>query len=153
MHSSHGSRPDGSRCIAPPRASIPESADSVAHPSLWHKRKIPKKTSGSATAPPPSHTVQSPMSKVLHPLSSVFCPLSFVLSFRPILCLLSSVLSLSSRPVPSFVFRPLSFLCPLVPSHPLSSVLKAFRTEDERRRTQIVGPARRAGPLPPATSH
>ena len=91
MHSSHGSRPDGSRCIAPPRASIPESADSVAHPSRRHKRKIPKKTSGGATAPPPSHTVQSPMSKVLPPLSFVLCPLS-------------------SRPVPSFVFCPLSFV-------------------------------------------
>ena len=91
MHSSHGSRPDGSRCIAPPRASIPESADSVAHLSRRHKGKVAKK-SGGATAPPPSHTVQSPMSKVLHPLSFVLCPLSSRSGYplSSVLCPLSS---------------------------------------------------------------
>ena len=151
MHSSHGSRPDGSRCIAPPRASIPESADSVAHLSRRHKGKVAKK-SGGATAPPPSHTVQSPMSKVLHPLSFVLCPLSSRSGYP-----LSSVLCpLSSRPG-----YPLSCVrCPLSSSRFRTEDkrhrTKAFRTEDKRQRTKMVGPARRAGRTPPqplATSH
>ena len=34
---SNGSGPDGFRCIAPPRASISESGDSLAHLSPWNK--------------------------------------------------------------------------------------------------------------------
>ena len=48
MHSRHGSRPDGFRCIAPPRASIPESADSLAHISLRHKGQCLKKAKREA---------------------------------------------------------------------------------------------------------
>ena len=42
MHSRHGSRPDGFRCIAPPGASIPESTHSVAHLSPRHKGNVGK---------------------------------------------------------------------------------------------------------------
>ena len=91
MHSSHGSRPDGSRCIAPPRASIPESVDSVAHLSRRHKGKVAKKKRRRHRAAAFSHR---PKSNVQSPTSFVFCPLSFVLSFRLsfVLCPLSFVL-------------------------------------------------------------
>ena len=44
MHSRHGSRPDGFRCIAPPRASIPENVNSLAHLSPRHKGQCLKKS-------------------------------------------------------------------------------------------------------------
>ena len=88
MHSSHGSRPDGSRCIAPPRASIPESADSVAHLSRRHKGKVAKKKRRRHRA-----TAFSQLPRVQCPKSYILCLLSSVLSFRL-----------------SFVFCPLSFV-------------------------------------------
>ena len=58
MHSRHGSRPDGFRCIAPPRASIPESADSLAHISPRDKGQCLKKRSRA-------HLRNSPPSRLM----------------------------------------------------------------------------------------
>ena len=80
MHSRHGSRPDGFRCIAPPRASIPESADSLAHPSQRHKRKINRgrmeEDKGQKTEDKGWWLLNA---KRLPAQSFVFCLLSFVL--------------------------------------------------------------------------